>query len=92
VLTLQGFICLQEDKDSKHGSMYTCLQDWVRVHKNILVSTKCMYEGESINKVNLSTASTRPFCQLTVTDNIANFVSKLLILYVQTCSNEFMST
>jgi hypothetical protein len=51
-----------------------------------------MYEGESINKVNSSTASTRPFCQLTVTDNIANFVSKLLVLHVQTCSNEFMST
>jgi hypothetical protein len=31
------------------------------------------YEGESINEVNLSIASTRPFWQLTVSANIANF-------------------
>jgi hypothetical protein len=50
------------------------------------------YEGESINKVNLSTASTQPFWQLTVSDNIANFIRKLGVLHVQTCSNAILSS
>jgi hypothetical protein len=41
------------------------------------------YEGESISKVNLNIASTQPFWQLTVSDNITNFIRKLRILHVQ---------
>jgi hypothetical protein len=51
-----------------------------------------MYEGKSINKVNLSIASTQPFCQLTISDNIANFIRKLRVLHVQTCSNAVLSS
>jgi hypothetical protein len=43
-----------------------------------------LYELKSINKVRLSIASTQPFLQLTVSDNIANFIRKLSVLRVQT--------
>jgi hypothetical protein len=57
-----------------------------------LIQTIIMYEGESINKVNLSMASTQPFWQLTVSDNIANFMRKLSVLQVQTCSNVVLTS
>jgi hypothetical protein len=50
-----------------------------------------LYEGESINKVNLSIASTQPFLQLTVSANIANFIRKLRVLHVQTRSSAVLS-
>jgi hypothetical protein len=42
--------------------------------------------------VNLSTASTKPFWQLAVSDNIINFTKKLLVLHVQICSNAVLSS
>jgi hypothetical protein len=50
------------------------------------------YGGESRNKVNLSIVLTQPFLQLTVSDNIANFIRKLRVLHVQTCSNVVLSS
>jgi hypothetical protein len=44
-------------------------------------------EGESISKVNFSIESRQPFSQMAVSDNIANFIRKSLVLHVQTCSN-----
>jgi hypothetical protein len=55
-------------------------------------SVKENYEGESINKVSLSVASTPPFWQLTVCVSIANFIQKLLAVHVQTCSNAVRSS
>jgi hypothetical protein len=47
---------------------------------------------ELTDKVNLSIASTPPFLQLTLSDNVANFIRKLLVLHVQTCSNAVLSS
>jgi hypothetical protein len=43
----------------------------------LLHASRCMYEGESIKKVNLSIESTQQFWPLAVSDNIANFVRNL---------------
>jgi hypothetical protein len=51
-----------------------------------------VYDGESISKVNLSTASTQPLWQLTVGDSITNFIRKLQVLHVQSCSNAELSS
>jgi hypothetical protein len=44
-----------------------------------------------INKAKLIRSSPHPFLQLTVSDNIANFISKLRVPHVQTCSNAALS-
>jgi hypothetical protein len=41
-----------------------------------LGKSRDMYEGESVNKVNWSIASTQPFWQLTVSDNNVTFIAK----------------
>jgi hypothetical protein len=53
---------------------------------------QCIYRSESINKVNLSTASTQLLGQVTVSNNSTNSVMKIGVLHVQICSNAVLSS
>jgi hypothetical protein len=65
---------------------------WALETQETTSESKNFYKGESINKVNVSRASTQPLSQVTVSDNIANFKRKLWVIYVQTCSNAVLSS